>query len=280
MPSPLDIQLSNQVAVVTGGSRGLGQAYALALAAMGSIVAVVARTQLEVDETVSIIQRAGGRAMAFTADVADPRAVEMAMKNIEGRLGAIDLLINNAGIAGPVGPLWQIDPDDWWHTLEVNFQGAFLCARYVLPDMLSRGKGRLINISSDAGGFGIPYISAYGLSKTALIRLTETLAIETTGTGVSVFVISPGTVRTPFTEAVLASESQKWIPWLAELFEQGLDVSPDPSVRLVIQLASGKFDALSGRFITIEDDLDELLKSVSQIESESLYTLRVNKLGA
>lgn len=280
MPSSLDIQLSNQVAVVTGGGRGLGQAYALALAALGSTVAVVARTQLEIDETVSLIQGAGGQAMAFTADVGDPRAVEMAMKNIEGRLGTIDLLINNAGIAGPVGPLWQVDPDDWWRTLEVNFRGAFLCARHVLSGMLSRGKGRLINISSDAGGFGIPYISAYGLSKTALIRLTETLAMETAGTGASVFAISPGTVRTPFTEAVLSSESQKWIPWLAELFEQSLDVSPDPSVRLVLQLASGKFDALSGRFITIDDDLDDLLKSMSQIESESLYTLRVNKLGA
>lgn len=279
MQSSQDIDLSNQVAVVTGGGRGLGRAYALVLAAAGAKVAVIARSKVQVDETVSIIQGTGGRALAIPADVADPLAVEWAMKSIEEQLGAIDLLVNNAGIAGPAGPFWQSDPDEWWHTLEVNFRGALLCTRYVLPAMLDNARGKLVNISSDAGGFGIPYISAYGLSKTALIRFTETLAIETAGSGVSVFAISPGTVKTNFIEEILTSESLKWMPWLVGLFEDGRDASPAASARLLLRLASGKYDALSGLFITIEDDLDELLKSVAQIDADSLYSLRINRLG-
>ncbi len=146
-----DIDLNDQVAVVTGGGRGLGRMYALALAAAGVTVAVVARSKAQVEETVSIIQGTGGRALAIPADVADPQAVEEAMKSIEEQLGAIDLLVNNAGIAGPAGPFWQSDPDDWWHTLEVNLRGTLLCTRFVLPAMLNNATGRLINISSDAG---------------------------------------------------------------------------------------------------------------------------------
>jgi NAD(P)-dependent dehydrogenase (short-subunit alcohol dehydrogenase family) len=280
MQSSQDMDLTNRIAVVTGGGRGLGRAYALMLAAAGATVAVIARSKAQVDETVSIIQGTGGLALAIPADVADPQAVERAMKSIEEQLGAIDLLVNNAGIAGPAGPFWQSDPDEWWNTLEVNFRGALLCTRYVLPAMLDNARGRLINISSDAGGLGIPYISAYGLSKTALIRFTETLAIETAGSGVSVFAISPGTVKTNFIEEILTSDSLKWMPWLADLFEDGRDASPAISARLLLQLASGKYDALSGLFITIEDDLDELLKSVDQIDADSLYSLRVNRLGS
>lgn len=279
MPSSQTIDLSHQVIVVTGAGRGLGRAYALASAAAGASVAVIARTPDQIDETVALIQQAGGRAAAFACDVTDHPAVGTVFHSIEQQFGPVDLLINNAGIAGPVGPIWEIDPDEWWHTLEVNFRGALLCSRSVLPGMLARRKGRIIHVTSDAGVFGIPFISAYGLSKTALIRLAEVIAQETAGRGVSVFALTPGTVRTGFTEEILSSESQKWIPWFTNIFERGLDVPADLSVQLILQLASGGYDNLSGRYLTIEDDLDQLLANSERIEQDSLYALRVDRLS-
>jgi len=279
MPTSQTIDLSHQVAVVTGAGRGLGRAYTLALAAAGASLAVIARSTYQIDETVALIQQAGGRAAAFAVDVTDRQVVETVVQRIEQQIGPIDLLINNAGIAGPIGPIWEIDPEEWWRTLEVNFRGALLCSQRVLPGMLARGKGRIIHITSDAGVFGIPFISAYGLSKTALIRLAEVIALETAGRGVSVFAVTPGTVRTGFTEEILSSESQKWIPWFANIFEQGLDVPAGLSVQLILQLASGRYDDLSGRYLTVEDDLDQLIANSERIEQDSLYALRVNHLS-
>ena len=134
----------------------------------------------------------------------------------------MDLLVNNAGLAGPIGPTWETDPDDWWRCLEVNLRGPMLCSRAVLPGMIARGGGRIVNVASGAGTFAIPYLGAYVTSKTALIRFTEILALETGQHGVKVFAIEPGTVRTAMAEYALESEEgQRWLPWFAEIFKRG-----------------------------------------------------------
>src|SRR5262249_1320754 len=146
-----------------------------------------------------------------------------------------------------------------WRCLEVNLRGPMLACRAVLPAMIARGRGRIVNVASGAGTWAIPYLGAYVTSKTALIRLTEVLAAETAEHGVAVFAIEPGTVRTAMAQSVLESNAgRQWLPWFRDVFEQGRDVAPVHAVRLVLLLASGRADPLSGRFLTISDDVLEL----------------------
>ncbi|MBD2079348.1 SDR family NAD(P)-dependent oxidoreductase [Leptolyngbya sp. FACHB-17] len=131
------VDLSNQVAVVTG-CRGLGRVYAIGLAAVGASVAIIARSADQLEETVALIAQNGGRAAAFIANVTDQRAIEEVAQQIETQLGPVDLLINNAGVFPPFGPIWEIDPEAWWRNIEVNLQGVLLVTRSFLPAMIAR----------------------------------------------------------------------------------------------------------------------------------------------
>ena len=158
-----------KVAVVTGGGRGLGRAFAQALAAAGYAVAVLARTEAELAETVALIERSGGKASAFPADVVDGMAIDRAFTEVERTLGRVDLLVNNAGVVGPLGPFAESDARAWWRTLEVNLHGQMLCAHRALPGMIARRRGRIVNIASGGGATMLPYFSAYVTSKTAAL---------------------------------------------------------------------------------------------------------------
>jgi NAD(P)-dependent dehydrogenase (short-subunit alcohol dehydrogenase family) len=255
-PAPTD--LVGRVALVTGGGRGLGPLLAQGLAAAGAAVAVTARTEAELRQTVGQIGAAGGRATAVAADVTDRGAVARAVAEVEGRLGPVDVLVNNAARFEALGPLWEVDPDDWWREVEVNLRGPLLCARAVLPGMLARRRGRIVNVASGAGTATVPGASAYSVAKTGLLRLTDTLARETQDAGVAVFAVNPGTLRTPMSEPVLAAHGdvfERWAPWFPRLFAEGREAPPEPAVRLVVALAGGRADALSGRFIRASDDL-------------------------
>jgi NAD(P)-dependent dehydrogenase (short-subunit alcohol dehydrogenase family) len=271
-----DADLTGQVAIVTGGGRGIGRAIAIGLASAGASVAVVARSEDEITETASHIAQAGGRAIAFPADVSDPEAVQRMFGEVERALGPVDLLVNDAGLAGPIGPTWEVDPKEWWRCLEVNLRGPMLCSRVVLPVMIARGCGRIVNVASGAGTFAIPHLGAYVTSKTALIRFTEIVAAEIAEHGVKVFAIEPGTVRTGMAEYALGSEEgRRWMPWFRDIFEQGRDVPPDHAARLVTLLASGRADALSGRFFTIADDVLDLADLAGRGELGDGQTLRL-----
>jgi NAD(P)-dependent dehydrogenase (short-subunit alcohol dehydrogenase family) len=187
--------------------------------------------------------------------VTDPVSMRAVVESVRRQLGPVDLLLNNAGMGPPFGPLAEVDAAEWWRCLEVNLRGPMLGSRLVLPDMMSRGRGRIINVASGAGTAAIPAMSAYVVSKTALIRLTECLAAEVAAAGVRVFAIQPGTVRTAMAEEALSSEAgRKWLPWLKEYFDKGQDVPPEVAARLVVFLASGRGDHLSGRLIDAYTD--------------------------
>src|SRR5262245_33435212 len=269
---------NGRTALITGGGRGLGRAFALGLADTGMSVAVVARTEDELAETVRQVEDAGGRAEAFRADVSDRRDVVETVRAVERKFGSIDLLVNNAGIGGSLGPSWQVDPERWWSCLEVNVRGTFLCCHAVLPGMLARGRGRIVNVASDAGAGGIPYMSAYSVSKTAVIRFTEALAAELREHGISVFAIMPGTVRTAMTEEFMTSEEgRRWLPWCRDTFESGCDVTVEPATELVVYLSTGSGDRLSGRVLSAFEEPTDVARQIKRASSDDLYTLRLRR---
>ncbi len=279
--SNVPIDLTGQVALVTGGGRGLGRVFAQALAAVGAAVAVAARSEHQLAETVSLIKAKNGQAIAVPFDVTDEPALERAEKVIQSRLGPVDLLVNNAGMWGPINPVWETDPEQWWRTMEVHVRGSFLCARAVLPGMIARQKGRIVNVVSNAGVFRWPTCSAYSVSKAALIKFTENLAAETKRQGVAVFAVNPGIVTIGLTELAMNMEDSteshagRAAAWIRQEVEEGRAVPPEQGAQLIVSLASGAADMLTGRYLSVDDDLAALVARGDEINREDLYTLRL-----
>jgi NAD(P)-dependent dehydrogenase (short-subunit alcohol dehydrogenase family) len=268
--------LANTVAVVTGGGRGLGRAFAVALAHQSARVAVVDLFSDELAETVQEVERAGGVAWATIEGSAEIESRSETLAEIRSALGPIDLLVNNAAIVSPIGPLVETDADEWWHAHEINLRGPLLWTRAVLPAMLERKRGRIINVASGAGTVAIPYMSAYVTSKTALIRFTEVVAQEVKPYGVRVFAIEPGTVRTALAMYALESPTgRRWIPWYRNIFDAQEDVLPEYSAELIVRLARGDADRLTGRFISRDDDLDEIVRQAEKAIENEWGVLRV-----
>jgi NAD(P)-dependent dehydrogenase (short-subunit alcohol dehydrogenase family) len=242
------------VALVTGASRGVGQELARALAAEGYDVALAARSDLS--ETAALVEGAGRRALSLALDVTDGPGVEDAVAGIERELGQLDLVVNNAGTDRAFGPLWETDADLWWDDVEIHLRGTYFVCRAALPSMLERRAGRIVNVASNAARRPSPNNSAYGAAKAAILSLTESLAVSLEGSGVSVFAISPGYVKTAMTERLLELQEERgWFPHLVG--RETLD--PALASQLVLELASGKADRLSGGYFHALDDLDELL---------------------
>jgi NAD(P)-dependent dehydrogenase (short-subunit alcohol dehydrogenase family) len=274
-------RLKGQVALVTGGGRGIGRTIAQTLARAGAAVAVLSRSTEELSETVRLVEHEGGRAAAYPADVTDAQAIQSAIRAIEQSLGPIDLLVNNAGTPKPLAPFAESDVTEWWRGMEVNLLGPIICTRYVLPGMISRHRGRIINVSSGAGAMAMTHFSSYVCSKTALVRFTECLALENSSHGIAAFVIAPGTVRTAMTEySLTSSEGQKWLPWFKRLFDEGFTVPPERPATLVLELASGVADSLTGRFISVHDDLEQLIANAADVQQKNLHLLKVERLAA
>ena len=276
-----DVDLRGRVALVTGGSRGVGRLLARTLAEAGAAVALIARSSDELATTVEQIQDAGGVAVAASADVTDETAVTAALAQLRAQLGPVDVLINNAGVNGPMGVLWETEQAEWWRTLEVNLGGAFVLTRMLLPDMIDAGRGRIINITSNAGVYRWPLVSAYVTSKAALIKLTETLAAETVKHGVSVFSVDPGLLPIGLSDAALMSTAQPDTPegrvfgWIRGQLKTGHGADPARAAQLILELASGRGDCLSGRHLTVADDLGTLLGRSDEIRRGDLHTLRL-----
>jgi NAD(P)-dependent dehydrogenase (short-subunit alcohol dehydrogenase family) len=275
LPDPI---LTGRTALVTGAGRGLGRVMAAHLAAAGMRVVLVARNAAELASAADALRAGGSEALPLTVDVTDAAAVERTVAEAESRLGPIDLLVNNAGAGAVPGPLWEADPAAWWRTIEVNLLGVFLCTQAVLRRMVPRGAGRIVNVSSRVGNQAIPYTSAYGTSKAALTRLTEYTAADAAPHGIRAFALEPGTVRTAMTATLTESEAGRtWLPGYCATFDEGRDAPPEEAARLLLRLARGDADALSGRFLSRADDLDALLAEAAAIVREERLVLRLAK---
>ncbi len=201
--------LAGRGAVVTGGGRGIGAAIAVALADAGADVVVAARTNAEIDAVASALRARGARAWAVACDVSDESSVRSLAARAREHLGAgsagnIDLLVNAAGDGG-AAPIQHITLAEWRTMLDTHATGTFLCTREVLPAMLVRGFGRIVNIASTAGLEGARYISHYCAAKHAVVGFTRAVACELVATGVTINALCPGYVDTPMTARTIAN---------------------------------------------------------------------------
>ena len=252
-------ELAGQVGLVTGGGRGIGANVARELADAGMRVAVSARSA---DQVESVAAEIGG--LAVTADVSKRDDVDAMVRKVESELGPLDLLVANAGIAGWEERGWEVEPDEWWRTFEVNVLGVYLCCHAVVPGMIERGRGRIVITGSGAAYLPTSRNAAYGATKAAVYRFGDILARQLEPHGIPVFVISPGLVRTDMTEDVFPDDA----PW----------TPPELAPRLVRALASGRLDRLSGRYIHAEhDDVEDLVRRADEIVENDLNAIRLRR---
>jgi len=246
-------ELNGQRAFVTGGGRGVGENIARELAAAGMDVAVSGRTAEQVEGVAAAV---GGRALV--GDVTRREDIERWF----AELGPVDLLVANAGTGNLGVPSWEIDPEDWWRTFEVNVLGVHLCCSAAIPGMLERGSGRIVIVGSGSAYLPGTSETAYASSKAAVCRYGETLANALSGR-IPVFVISPGLVRTAMTADF--PEDAPWTP-------------PECAPRLVRALASGELDALAGRYLHAEHDPPESLRGrVDEILEHDWNAIRLRR---
>jgi len=222
-------------------------------------VAVSARSADQVEEVAREVD-----GLALVADVSTRQEVEAMVAKVESELGAIDLLVANAGIAIREPNSWELEPADWWHVYEVNVLGVYLCCRTVIPRMIERERGRIVITASGAAYLPGTSSTAYSSSKAAVTRFGETLARQLEPYGIPVFPISPGLVRTEMTEGIFP-EDAPWTP-------------PEAAPALVLALASGRFDALSGRYLHAEHDPPEQLEQrIDEILRDDLNAVRLRR---
>lgn len=247
-----------RVAIVTGGGRGIGRAAASALSADGMAVALVARTEAQVEEAAAEIRSAGGESVAVAADLAEPGAAEEVAQSVQGRLGRpADVLVNAAGIGGPVDELGDVDPDEWRRVIEINLNGAFAMCRAVVPAMRERGSGRIVNLISGLAHRVQVGLGAYSVSKAGLLHLSRVMDAEERERGVRVFAIEPGLVDSEMSRELRARRDtraqQAVVRMLQNLEEDPGFVEPEEPAQLIRLVASGRADDLAGEDHSIYD---------------------------
>ncbi len=240
-------ELSGQVALVTGGGRGIGRAVSLRLASMGASVAVnYSRSADAANEVVAEIEKTGGKAISVCFDVADETSVESGFKEIVTKLGGVDILVNNAGIAVD-SLILRMKPEDWRRTIDVNLSGSFFCSKAAAKLMLKAKRGRIINISSVIGEMGNAGQTAYSASKSGIFGLTKSLARELGSRGITVNAITPGFIVTDMT----AGMTEEQVAGLVEGIPLGKLGQPDDVSELVGFLASPRAGYITGEVIAV-----------------------------
>jgi len=253
--------LSKHVALVTGGGRGIGRAIALALAGAGAKVAVTARSVGELDEVVRTIEGAGGEALAVAVDLVPRASAAQVINQVADKWGAIDILVNNAGIGSSANPKPLIDFDDdfWELSLTLNLTVPYRLSKAVLPAMIEKKRGRIINVASINSKIASLHGAAYAASKHGLLGLTRTLALEVAPLGVTVNAICPGPVRTQMNDSRIAYDSQRRGISAEDIVKSltpiGGRLEPEDIAPMAVYLASDEARMVTGQGYNIDGGL-------------------------
>ena len=268
--------LSGKIAIITGAGRGIGRAIAREYARRGTKVILASRTESQLSETKGLITDEDGNAGYVVTDVRNRKSIEGMLDFTKSRYGKPDILINNAGSFATIGPVSEVDPDQWWNDITTNLYGTFLCCNVVLPGMIERKTGTIINLIGGGTAGPMPYGSGYGSSKAAIMRFSETLAKEVKEHGITVFPMGPGLVRTEMTEYQLNTDvGKKWMSGIADAFDRHVDRPPEVAAMLAADLGGGGYNEFTGRAFNAGDDLGEIASRKDQILAEDLRTLRM-----
>jgi NAD(P)-dependent dehydrogenase (short-subunit alcohol dehydrogenase family) len=242
-------QLAGKAAVVTGASRGLGRAIAVALAEAGADVALAARSKHDLEETARLVERAGRRAVVVPVDVASYAEVEALMGRTVRELGRLDVLVNNAGVAR-VAPLAEMTSEDWRFMLDVNLTGVFNGCRAAAPHLIAQKSGKVINVASVLGQVGLPGYTIYGATKGGVIALTRALGVEWARHGVQVNAIAPGWFATDMTDPAFSD------PRINERLTRDIPMRrigrPEEIGPLAVYLASAASSFMTGQTIFLD----------------------------
>lgn len=266
-------KLENKVCLVTGAGRGIGEAIALRFARCGAALVLCSRTPKEVEAVAAQARVFGSPTIAFGVDVSDFAQVsEMVMETVS-RFRRIDVLVNNAGVYGPIGPIWSNDLSLWRETVAINLFGPVNCIRAVAPHMIQSHKGKIVNMAGGGEG-AFPRFSAYASSKSAVVRLTETLAEEFREYNIQVNAIAPGRVNTRFLDQVLAAGENAGAHYeVAKGQKASGGIPAEKAAELVAFLASDASNGLTGRLLSaVWDDWRNL--SIGGIADSSRYQVR------
>jgi acyl transferase domain-containing protein/NAD(P)-dependent dehydrogenase (short-subunit alcohol dehydrogenase family)/acyl carrier protein len=261
--------LEGTTVLLTGATGGLGRVFAEVLAGAGADLVLTGRNRALLAEMAEPLRGRGGGVLTSDADVTDRDALSRVVEEAAAAFGGVDVLINNAGVSGPVGPLWETDDDEWWQAMEVNLRGTVRACRAVLPGMVERRHGRIVNIVSSAGRHRWPHVSGYSVSKAAVIKVVDNLAPELEGSGVTAFSFHPGLVDVGITgdQLKLGPTGELWRDrvgdWLLSQRESGRFTSPQDAGAMLLRLVSGEADPLSGSYLTPDDDIAALLRARS-----------------
>ena len=266
--------LREKVCLVTGAGRGIGKAISLEFAKKGADLVLCSRTMSEVEDVASEIAQIRGRSPeAFKVDVSDFTQVSDMVSKTIGHFGRIDVLVNNAAVQGPIGVLWKNELREWKRAVEINLFGVVHCCKAVIPHMIVARKGKIVNLSGSGEG-AFPRFSSYSCSKSAVVRLTESLAAELAEYNIQVNALAPGAVNTKFLDQVLEAGTEA-----GDYFEKALKQraqggnSPDRAAHLAAFLASDESTGLTGRLFSAKwDDWSNL--DVEKVASSSLYQMR------
>ena len=272
------MELRDKVSIITGGGSGIGKAIATAFAREGSHLVLASRTASELEATKREIGNlSAARVEIFPADISQPKQVKGLVDFTLKKFATIDVLVNCAGIYGPIGLATDIDSEKWLQAIHINLYGTFLCIKAALPTMIENRKGKIINLSGGGATSPFPRFSAYAASKAAVVGLTGTLAEEVKEYNIDINAIAPGAVNTRLLDQVLQAGEAAGKDFLAKSIKQKKEggTLPEKVAELAVFLASSKSDGLTGRLISaVWDNWREFPQHLSEIMSSDIYTLR------
>ena len=246
------MKLQNRVAIITGGGRGLGRSVALAFGKEGAKVVVAARTQEEIEHVAEELRSLRKDAIAIPADVSSEDQVNQMVRKALEAYSTIDILVNNAGVRGPIAPIHEIPLAEWEQTLRVNLTAAFLCTKAVIPVMIKKKEGKIINVATTMTPR--PNLTPYMVAKAGLIHLTKQLSRELKDYNIQVNAIHPGVMDTQMQEEIRKAGAKAiGTDMFERLKEEGILHPPSEPAKLVLFLASRAADGITGEYLSFDD---------------------------